>query len=203
MTTDKPTVTITEAARGAVRDAAKDDEPGTDNVLRISIDPRFQNDLFFGPREAGDVVITASGITMAMDAGTARRANGLTIDYVDARTGTGFRIDNPNASPPVKGIRPADLVGMLERGEELELIDARPQQERAKAVVDASRLLDERYEIELLAMPTTRKLVFLAHHTRGGQSAAQRFFERGFTDVWYVVGGIDSWSTMDASIPRY
>ena len=92
---------------------------------------------------------------------------------------------------------------MLARREEIELVDARGADERAKASVDASRPLDERYESELLAMPKTKKLVFMAHHSRGGQSAAQRFYERGFTNVWYVVGGIDGWSTMDPSIPRY
>lgn len=92
---------------------------------------------------------------------------------------------------------------MLEGGERLEFVDARGADERAKARVDAARPLDERYESELLAMPKTSKLVFMAHHGRGGQSAARRFFERGFTNVWYVVGGIDSWSTMDPSVPRY
>ncbi len=203
MSIDEPTVTITEAALRALRDAMDADDVGAEDVLHLTIDPRFQNDLYFGPREPGDVVVTASGITLAMDARTARRADGLTIDFVDGPSGTGFKMDNPNQSPPVKGICPADLVRMLEGGERLEFVDARGADERAKARVDAARPLDERYESELLAMPRTSKLVFMAHHGRGGQSAARRFFERGFTNVWYVVGGIDSWSTMDPSVPRY
>ena len=188
---------------GAVRAVEADGGAEADSVLHLTIDAHFQNELYFGPKEPGDLVITASGLTLAMDAGTARRATGLTIDYVDGPGGVGFKLDNPNQSPPVKGIRPADLRRMLAGGEEIELIDARGADERTKASVDASRPLDERYERELLTMSKTKKLVFMAHHSRGGQSAAQRFYERGFTNVWYVVGGIDAWSTMDPTIPRY
>lgn len=202
MSVDEPNVTITEAALRALRLAQADEGAEVDHVLHLSIDARFQNDLYFGPRETGDVMITASGMTLAMDASSVRRADGLTIDYVGG-SGGGFKLDNPNQSPVVKGIHPADLVRMLASGEALELVDARGQDERALASVKAARPLDERYESELLAMPRTKKLVLMAHHGRGGQAAAQRFYDRGFTNVWYVVGGIDAWSTMDPSIPRY
>ncbi len=199
MSVELPTVTITEAAARAFRAAAAEGAD-VDHVLRLSIDSRFQNDLFFGPRETGDVVVTVGGMELAMDASTARRADGLTIDYVEGRTGTGFKLENPNRSSPVKGILPADLVRLLEGDERFELVDVRSAEERAKATVDGFNPMDEG---ELLAMPKTRKLVFLAHHGRGGQAAAQRFFERGFRDVRFVVGGIDAWSTMDPSVPRY
>lgn len=202
MSVDLPSVTITEPALRAFR-AAEEDDADSENVLRLTIDAHFQNDLFFGPREAGDVVVVASGITLAMDSGTARRADGLTIDYVEGSGGVGFKLKNPNQDPPVKGVRPADLTRMLEGGEDLLLVDARSADERAKARLDAARPLDERYEKELRAMPKGKQLVFMAHHTRGGLAAARRFFDEGFTNVWYVVGGIDAWSTIDSTIPRY
>lgn len=204
MTADKlPTITITEPALRAFRAAQEDEGAEADHVLRLSIDNRFQNDLYFGPREEGDLVVTSSGLTIAMDAGTARRANGLSIDYVEGRGGTGFKLENPNQNPPVKGIRPADLLKLLEARDKLELIDVRGKDERKKASIDWARALDEAYEAELLAMPKTTKLVFMAHHGRGGQEAAQRFFDAGFTNTWYVVGGIDAWSTWDPNVPRY
>lgn len=203
MSVELPTVTITSSALRAFRAAAKAGDSEAGIVLHLTIDAHFQNELFFAPPEDGDVVVTASGLTMAMDARTARRAHGLTIDYVEGVTGAGFKLENPNENPPVKGICPADVVAMLERGEDLELVDVRRADERSKAFVAASRWLDERYERELLARRKTAKLVFMAHHSRGGIAAAQRFFDRGFTNVWYVVGGIDGWSTMDPSVPRY
>jgi monothiol glutaredoxin len=203
MNDDEPVITVTDAALRAVRIAEADQGAEADSVLHLTVDAHYQNDLYFGPKEPGELVITASGIAIAMDAGTARRVNGVTLDYTSGRGGVGFKIDNPNESPPVKGIHPADLRRMLGRREAIELIDARGADERASASVASSRLLDERYERELLAMPKTEKLVFMAHHSRGGLTAALRFHERGFTNVWYVVGGIDGWSTMDPSVPRY
>jgi monothiol glutaredoxin len=200
--TIEPKVTITEGALVAFRGAAA--EADADDVLRLSIDSKFVNDLFFGPKEPDDIVITSNGITLAMDAITAKRANGLKIDFVQGPSGTGFKIDNPNESGgPIKAIRPADVQRMIESGEKFQFIDVRRESEHATAKVDAARLLEEQYEAELFAMPKNTKLVFMCHHSSRSQSTAHLFLDRGFTNVWYVIGGIDAWSTMDPSVPRY
>lgn len=88
-----PAITITEAAAKAFRDA---EEPGEDR-LRIEIDGQFHVDLFFGPPKAGDLEVSSSGVTVLVDPATARRADGLRIDFVDGPGGGGFKVDNPNA----------------------------------------------------------------------------------------------------------
>lgn len=197
-----PEVTITEGALRAFRDAAR--EVGDDEVLRLTIDSKFHNDLYFGPIEPLDVVVTVGGLRLAMDARTARRANGLKIDFVEGgAAGPGFKLDNPNESSPIKGIRPADLVELLQKREKLQLVDVRPESEWAKARVEAARRLDAAYQAELEALPKTTKLVFMAHHSTGARTIARQFHERGFSNVWIVVGGIDAWSTMDPDVPRY
>lgn len=196
-----PNVTITETAARAVLDAAA--EAGESDVLHLSVDARFFNDLFFGPRDPDDVVVTVGGVTLAMDRVTAKRADGVKIDFVEGADGVGFKLDNPNQSAPGRGVRPADVRTMLEKREKLELVDVRTEGERARASIAGSRLLDERYEAELAALPKGTKLVFLSHHSHRSRRAMQRFVERGFTNAWYVVGGIDAWSTMDRSVPRY
>lgn len=201
MTIEPPKLTISNAALDAFRAASA--EAGDADVLRLTIDARFYNDLFFGPTEPDDVVVAVDDLTIAMDASTARRADGLKIDFAEDANGGGFKLDNPNQSPPFKGVRPADVRAMLERRERFVLVDARDASERAVATLEAARLLDPAFEAELLALPRDEKLVFLGHHTTRGRSAARSFFERGFTNVWYVVGGIDAWSTMDPSVPRY
>lgn len=203
MHVELPTITITRSALRAFRAAVQDGDAEAGNILHLSIDARFQNDLYFAPRQEGDVLVSASGLTLAMDPKTARRADGLTIDYVEGVTGAGFKLDNPNQNPPVRGICPADVVAMIERRETLELVDARRADERSKASVPGFRWLDERYERELLGKSKKAKILFMAHHSRGGLAAARRFYDRGFKNVSYVVGGIDGWSTMDPRIPRY
>lgn len=196
-----PTITITEPAVTAFRGASG--EADADDALRISIDERFQNDLYFGPKAAGDIVITANGITVAMDPATARRANGLKIDFVQGPGGAGFKIDNPNEPPRVKSLRAEDLQALLSRGEKFQLIDVRNDGERALAKIEGARLLDPKFEEELNALPKDTKMVFHCHHGMRSQAAAQRFLDRGFTNVWNLVGGIDAWSAIDPKVPRY
>lgn len=201
MAIDLPKVTITSVAAQVFRDAQREAAP--DDVLRLTISAGFDNDLFFAPREPGDIVVDASGIPLAMDARTAGRANGLTIDYIDGATGAGFKLDNPNRTAPIDGIRPADVRRMLKKREKFVLVDVRSASERALARVEAAHPLDAAYEAELDAMPKKTKLIFMSHHNNRARTAAQRFRARGFSDVRYVVGGIDAWSTMDPSVPRY
>ncbi len=172
-------------------------------MLRLTIDASFKNDLYFATIELDDVVVVANGLELAMDSRTAQRANGLKIDFVAAVSGAGFKIENPNERSVVKGIHPADLVRSLEKREKLHFIDLRSEAEHAKAKLGAARRLDEAYQRELDALTKDTKLVFLAHHSSGAQATAHAFYDRGFHNVWYVVGGIDAWATMDPDVPRY
>ncbi len=192
-----PTVTISPHAAQAFRDAAEQAAAG--DVLRLGIDAKFHNDLYFGRVEPRDVVVVTSGLTIAMDPRTARRADGLTIDWVEGPSGAGFKLENPNESSPLRRLRPADVLRMLRERSAFVLIDARPAVERARAAIGAARPLDD----ELESLPRDANLVFVGHHSSDGQRAARRFFERGFRNVAYVVGGIDAWSTLDPEIPRY
>lgn len=201
-TTTPPYVIISAAALQSLREAGR--EAGAGDLLRLTIDGSFNNDLFFAPAELGDILVEASGLTLAMDTRTARRADGLAIDFVDGPGGSGFKLDNPNSKGSnIKGIHPADLAKSLKKREKLQLIDVRPAHEHAKAALEAARLLDAAYQAELDAVDKDAKLVFLAHHSRGAKAAAQEFYDRGFHNVWYVVGGIDGWSTMNPEVPRY
>ncbi|NLE86805.1 MAG: hypothetical protein GX607_10445 [Myxococcales bacterium] len=196
-----PRVTVSEGALRAFREAAHQMSEG--DVLRLSIDAKFHNDLFFAPVEPKDVVVVVDGLRIAMNPRTAQRADGLHIDYVEGPSATGFKLDNPNASSRIQGVRPVEVVRMLEAGESFEFIDARPAAERAKVSIVMARALDEVYAAELEAAPRERKLVLLGHHSTDGRTAARPFEQKGFKEVWYVVGGIDAWSTMDPSVPRY
>lgn len=204
--TTAPTITVTETAVTAFRGASGEAEP--DDALRLTIDSSFQNDLYFGPKAANDLVITSNGITIAMDPATARRAHGMTIDFVQGPSGAGFKIDNPNAAQQpaaarVKSLRAEELKELLAKGEKFPFIDVRNDGERALAKIEGARLLDQAYDAELSALPKDTKMVFHCHHGMRSQAAAQRFLERGFHNVWNLVGGIDAWSAIDPKVPRY
>lgn len=210
-----PTITITDAAAEMIRNALADG--GGESFLRLSIDARFHNDLYIGDREAGDVEVSSNGLTVLLDASTARRAEGVEIDFVDIGTGQGFKIDNPNApeeaggqaapEKPTAQVRELDvktLKAKMDAGEEFELIDVRTPGERETASIEGSRPFDAQAMSALQGLPRDTPLVFHCHHGGRSQQAADHFVRLGFSEVYNVTGGIDAWSReIDPSVPRY
>jgi monothiol glutaredoxin len=172
------------------------------DVLRYTIGPRFQNELFFGPKEAGDVIVTANGVAFHLDTASAARADGVSIDFVEGNEG-GFKIDNPNAPPSVKPLSARELSAMLTKKEDFVLVDVRTRGEWDTARIPGARFLDDGLLGELDAGPKDRKLVFQCHHGVRSQAAAERFLNGGFSNVWNLEGGIDAYSDVDSTVPRY
>ncbi len=85
------------------------------------------------------------------------------------------------------------------------LVDVRPPQERAIAAVRAPHEALEDGGLErLLAMPADAPIAFLCHHGGRSAQAAMHFAQRGFSQLYNVVGGIDAWSLdVDPEVPRY
>ena len=198
---DPPALTITDAAASVFKEATADAEEG--DVLRLSVDAMFKHDLALDRAKDSDLKVESNGITLLVDAGTARRANGLTIDYVTAPA-EGFKMDNPNAPPQVKQIGPAEAKALVDAGNGVRFIDVRTPAERATASIEGTVLLDEAVVDELMDLPKDTPMVFHCHHGHRSYRAAIHFLEQGFTKVYNVVGGIEAWSAeVDPSIPRY
>jgi monothiol glutaredoxin len=195
-----PTLTVTDSAKAAFQGyltEAKGDS------LRLQIDDQFQHDLSLGPSEPGDIVVDANGVALALDASSARRADGVTIDFVDGPS-AGFKIRNPNEPPRVKSLPPKELQAMLDRGDPIHLFDVRTPQERAIATLAPARHLDEAGQEFLLALDRNTPIAFHCHHGMRSRAAAERALQEGFKIVYNVEGGIDAWSqTVDPSVPRY
>ena len=51
----------------------------------------------FGEAHAGDELVEQEGVRVFVDQESSTYLNGSVIDYYDGLTGTGFRIQNPNA----------------------------------------------------------------------------------------------------------
>ncbi len=195
-----PTISITDAAAKAFKDA---EEPGED-VLRMEIDGSFRVDLFFGPRKAGDLEVSANGVKVVIDPGSARRAEGVTVDFVDGPEGSGFHIENPNAPARPKAVTSQELKARLDAGEKLHLFDVRSEKERATAKIEGSTLLDDEGKAALEKLPRDATLVFQCHHGIRSQAAAEHYATQGWRNVWNLTGGIDAWSrTVDPKVPRY
>jgi monothiol glutaredoxin len=200
-----PTIHITEAALNAFRNAFSDSGEAEAEVLHLKIDASFQNDLYFAPREPGTLELPVRGLSLFIDPASARRADGLSIDFVDGAN-AGFKIDNPNqpAQPAtVKQLSPVELKELLEQGK-ITLFDVRPEHERALASLPQARALDEAGQQYLLSLERSAPIAFLCHHGMRSQNAAQQVLSEGFRNVYNVRGGIHAWSeTVDRGVPQY
>ncbi len=193
-----PVITLTPTAKKAI--IAADD--GSGDTLRIEINAEFQYDLFFGPKEAKDIESQASGVVVRMDRGTAQRANGMTIDWVDAQGGA-FKIENPNEPPRVRALSVEGLKDMMDKGEAFELVDVRTTGERELAKIESAKHLDA-HESALSELDKDTVMVFQCHHGMRSRNAAEHFLRKGFRKVYNLEGGIDAWSVkVDTKVPRY
>lgn len=92
----------------------------------------------------------------------------------------------------------------MDAGGTLQLIDVRTASEREVAVIEGSRLLDQRCHDALLAMDRSTPIVFACHHGVRSQAAAHHYLREGFRNLHNLLGGIDAWShDVDPSVPRY
>jgi probable FeS assembly SUF system protein SufT len=88
-----PIIRLSSAARRELL-AARGETGG--ESIRLLIGPGFGYDLHFDKPTDTDVAVEADGITFVLDAASARRADGVLIDFVTGPLGSGFKIDNPN-----------------------------------------------------------------------------------------------------------
>jgi len=196
-----PTLTISDAAARAIREALADAGPET--ALQLSIDARFQAQFQLAEPDERLIAADANGIVIQMDVATAARARGIRIDWVDTPQGSGLAIDNPNAPAPVKSMSVSELKRRLDAGD-ITLVDVRPAEERTLAALKHPFQTFDGGAEALARLPKETPLAFLCH--TGGRSAraAEHFRSLGFRTVFNVEGGIDAWSReVDPSVPQY
>jgi len=120
-----PSIRLSDSARRVLRDALAE---GSGDWVRLRIDERFAHELLFGPGAEGDIAVAADGLTLLLDPASARRADGLAIDFLSDLRGAGFRFDNPNQPGCDQPGRPQRIelkrdcaATLIPRGERLQL----------------------------------------------------------------------------------
>jgi monothiol glutaredoxin len=195
-----PKITLDERAAKAIKEA----DEGNGEHLRLEIGDKFQYELYFGPKQAGDLVVETNGVTVLFDKASAKRADGIRIQWVDTPDGGAFKIENPNEPAHVKTLTAPELKAWMDQGKEFELFDVRGEDERNIAKIDRARMLSSEGEKHLLSLDKKTPIVFQCHHGMRSKSAAERFLREGFTNVYNLEGGIEAWSTkVDPKVARY
>ena len=107
-------------------------------------------------------------------------------------------------SPDYEGITPAELKAKLAAGERLELLDVREPWEYELARIEGSRLipLSELPERAGELDPGAQTVV-ICHHGNRSAYVAQALQRAGFQNVLNLEGGLDAYSSVDETVPRY
>jgi monothiol glutaredoxin len=195
-----PKLTISPAAlemlRGAIANA------GEGYAVQLDIDARHNARLQLAPVDANAVAVEFDGVRVQTDWLQARRADGISIDWVDDERGRGLVVHNPHAPPALRTITPAETDARVRAGT-LRLVDVRPMEERAISLAPVPFDTFDHGLQALEALPKDTALAFLCHHGGRSQQAGEHFRGLGFREVYNVVGGIDAWADVDATVPKY
>lgn len=98
--TNEPVISVTENAAAEIKSmqAAPDNQGKS---LRVYVEQGgcsgMQYSMVFDEKRAEDAVVEMHGVTVLVDAFSAKYLRGTVVDFSDALTGGGFKINNPNA----------------------------------------------------------------------------------------------------------
>jgi monothiol glutaredoxin len=197
-----PSVTVSPRAAKELAEALK--EGGSGDVIHLTITPTWEHQLDLGPKEASHVTVQSGGVTVQIDRASAGRAEGVTIDFIEASDGAGFKIENPNRPAVVKEIAPKELKALLDSRKIEHFYDVRTEKERGIAMIAGAKHLDDATMAAVEALPKDTPLAFHCHRGNRSRGAAEHFLKLGFKDVYNMAGGIEAWSRdVDPSVPRY
>lgn len=106
--------------------------------------------------------------------------------------------------PGYKNVTPRELKEKLDRGEVPVLLDVREPWEFSLARIEGSRLVPMSGILDRLSdLDPHAETVVICHH--GVRSAyVTRILDRsGFENAYNLEGGLDAYSSVDGSVPRY
>ncbi|HCP33347.1 MAG TPA: Grx4 family monothiol glutaredoxin [Deltaproteobacteria bacterium] len=109
--------------------------------------------------------------------------------------------------PPaeVQEVSSIEASEILKNQPDISILDVRPPEERAKASLSNSQMLDNHIAQEIIdSWDMDTPMMLICHQGIRSRQAAQYFTSQGFQQVYNVSDGIDGWSqNVDSSIPRY
>jgi rhodanese-related sulfurtransferase len=106
--------------------------------------------------------------------------------------------------PGYKSITPGELKEKLDRGEEPVLLDVREPWEFALARIDGSRLVPMNEVLDRLPeLDPLTETVVICHHGARSAFVTQALDRYGLEAAYNLEGGLDAYSMVDGSVPRY
>jgi rhodanese-related sulfurtransferase len=107
-------------------------------------------------------------------------------------------------TPDYESITPEELKTRLHAGDYPELLDVREPWEFDLARIEGSRLIPMGELSERVSeLDPAAETVVICHHGARSAYVARALAQAGFTQVFNLEGGLDAYSDVDGSVPRY
>src|SRR5918994_7856897 len=107
-------------------------------------------------------------------------------------------------TPDYESIAPSELKEKLDAGDRPELLDVREPWEFELARIEGSRLISMGELAERVTeLDPTAETVVICHHGARSAYVTRAFQQAGFARVLNLEGGLDAYSDVDESVPRY
>jgi rhodanese-related sulfurtransferase len=106
--------------------------------------------------------------------------------------------------PDYENITPRGLKGRLDAGEHPMLLDVREPWEFELARIEGSKLIPmSQLEERFTELDPGSETVVICHHGNRSSYVTQALQRSGFGKVLNLEGGLDAYSSVDESVPRY
>lgn len=163
------------------------------NVLMLFIDGQYNTRFSIEEPKGYEIVADVDGIKVYMDISSAKRAQGIKIDWVEDLQGAGLVIKNPNAPQEVKQITQEELAQGLQDGHFQHVYDVRSDMQFSQQFIPGSKRLDKENVQAIESLPKDTPLVFVCSVGNTSQGACDFYRKKGYTDVSNLVGGVTKW----------
>lgn len=189
-TREPASITISEKAAENIR---KSLENIGSNVLMLSIDSQYNTRFSIEEPKGYEVVSEVGDIKIYMDIATAKRADGIEIDWVEDLQGAGLVIKNPNEPKAVNQLSCDELRAGMQEGKFKHVYDVRSEPQFAAQAIEGSKRLDKENMKDIETLDKNEPLVFVCAVGNTSQGACDFYRKKGHTNVNNLVGGITAW----------
>ncbi len=188
-----PEITISSEAVTHIKEGMGDVQ---DHQLFLSIDDDFNTRFSLEQPKGYEVIANVGDLKIFMDIGTAKRAKGLSISWVDELQGSGLQVKNPNEPPQVKELSVDELRSWLASDTpNPKIYDVRSEDKISEGTVDNAVRLDKEMIKKIQEMEKDTPLVFVCQVGQSSMAAAEFFRKKGFIKVYNLMGGFNAWLT--------
>lgn len=163
------------------------------HVLMLNIDSQFNTRFSIEEPKGYELTSKIDEITIYMDIGTAKRADGIQIDWVEDLQGAGLVINNPNQPKPVNQISKEQLKEGVEKDIYQHIYDVRSEEMFMAQTIPGAVRLDKENMKAIEALDKDTPLVFVCSIGKSSQGACEFYRKKGFTNVNNLIGGVTDW----------